>query len=308
MKTLVTNSMQAMQKIDFKIGLLRKNLVHMGLSPLASWPVLLLMVIFYFDPTRYLWSIQGLLAKIFLEGNAVGLWLFETSLLHLLFVGFVFFLLEWFFRVEFILVGLVLLLQSHADVHVLFSVAAVFGIYLAQTSYLWWFYIELKSQVRKLWNSFSLVLYISWLFSFIASIGFYIFLKQWGYFSFSIYANRYEFLVISLLCIYVVRLFFTMIWGHFIYLKLNQDGSNPDKIKISYSTTTWILRYKMSLATKKLLKEQVDTLLQSYDQQRHELQEIKDQSLGVIPAHLQKNFYEQYEYLKLASQRLSVQD
>lgn len=307
-RSFTQTCMEAMQKVDFKIGQLRLNLVQMSLSPLAAWPILLLLVIFYFDPTRTTWTLQGVLTKNVSETNVIGFWLLDSSITHLLLVGFMFFLLEWLFRIEYGLISVILFLQAHADLHLLLSVAALFGLYLAQTSYLWWFYVELKSQTRRLWSRFCLTLYLGLLTSLVVILFGYIYFKQNGYFSFSIYVNRYEFLGLSLVIIYGLRLVFLLIWGHFTYQKIQNQPLNPDELAISYSTVTWILRYRMSSSLKNILLQQTEKRLKEYNDQIVQLNDLKDQSPVLLPFDLQKSFNEQHEYLKLASQRLTVQD
>ena len=301
-------AMESMQLIDFKIGDLRRNLIRMCVSPLAAWPLIILTVLFYFDPTKTLWSLQGFLTKNASETNALGFWLYQTSLGYLVAVSLVFFLAEWLFRIEYWLVSLLLILQARGDVHLLVSIAGLMGIYLAQTSYLGWFFIELKGQTKKFWLSFTSILYIAFFLSAVTIVWMYHYLLNQGYFSISIYVNRYEFLIFSLLIIYALRLVFELFWGHFAYKKLSQQSKDPSELNIFYSTVSWLLRYKMSLETKQKLQNHVDEVLKSYHEQNAQLRQIKDQSPVLLPAELRSGFNQQYEYLKPASQRLSVQD
>lgn len=297
--------MESMMAIDFKMDELRDALMRMSFASLASWPVVLMLIYFCFDPTRSIWSLQGFLSKI---DSQVGLWLYEVSIGSLTIVFLFFFLIEWFLRKEYWLVFIILFLQSRSDIHLTFSLVAFLAIYFSQSCYLWWFHIELKSVTLKRWLGLTNGLYISWLISTCLTLAGYFYLQKKGYFSFSITANRYEFLFLSIFLFYFLRFFVSSIWGHFYYQKWISTKLEPTDLQIHYSTTTWLLRFKMQRKFKALLKEKINTVLPDYDQKLSDYLKLKDQGPVSIPDTVIKAFQQEWEYLKLASQRLAVKE
>lgn len=289
---------EAMMKIDFKIGHERTNLMQLCFSNLAGWPLLLLIAILYFDPTKNSWSLQ----QLFQQNMTVSFWLLDGRLGNMaLFFGAAFFL-QWIFRQETVFTAVIFYFLLKSDIHFHLAVSAISGIVFARSCYLWWMHTDVKSRYRKIWVTFTTLQLAGWL---VASVFvFYMIdnLQFSGYFSESVSMNRFEFTLWSLIIIYFTQFLFSSLWGHLSFQKVKE----PSEFPICYSTTTWILRFKMRPYFKKQIKDQTAKYLLLHEQNLEELKSIKDLSPVSIPAQITNILQTEIEYLKTASSKLTI--
>lgn len=289
---------EAMMKIDFKIGHERTNLMQLCFSNLAGWPLLLIIGILYFDPTKASWSLQ----QLFQQNMTVSFWLLDGRFGNMLiFFGFAFFL-QWIFRQETFFIALVFYFLLKSDIHFHTAVSAISGIIFARCCYLWWMHTDVISFHRKIWVAFTTLQLAGWLVGSLIIFCMMDSMQFSGYFSESVSMNRFEFTLWALLTIYFFQFLFSSIWGHFNFKK----SKEPTEFPICYSTSSWILRFKMRPYFKKLIKDQTEKYLLLHQQNLEELKSIKDLSPVSIPAQITNVLQTEIEYLKMASSKLTI--
>lgn len=291
---------EAMMKYDFKIESRRQNLMQLCFSALANWPLLLILIFLGFDPFGFFWILQAIVQKIFGSESSFRFFLLDGQLSTMLLVGGCFFFAEWILRKEYLLISVIFLFLSQGQIHLNLALAGLLGIYFSRASYLWWFHVELVSETRSIWKWVTSLQLISCLAGGILSLmalDFY--QKQQVLVSPFL---RFQFLFLALMGLQLANFLFLSVFGHF-YLKIKKD---PSFLPIYFSTTTWILRFKMSFHLKRKLKEKVSESLQSHQHSRTQILEIKDQSLGLRMGPIEKIIKQELAYLQTAASRLTI--
>lgn len=294
---------ESMMKIDFKLGDKRQNLMQLCFSQLASWPILFVGLFVYFDPTKHNWNLQKFLLSWLGSENSFSYFLLDGRLEPMLIVFALFFVLEWIVRAENWLISIVLLMASRSDIHFHLAFSAIFAIYLARNGYLWWFGVDLTSESQKIWQQITRLLLFNWLV--VLALNLYL-LQQLHlnrYFSASASENRLEFLFLVLILNVFFGQFLLSIWGHFYF----QKKSDPSELPTYYSTTQWILRFKMSFRLNNQLKTLVQKQIEHHESSLQHLLEVSDLGRGIKLNDLQKVLNSELTSLKLAASRLTVQ-
>ncbi|MBC7421608.1 MAG: hypothetical protein H7328_12845 [Bdellovibrio sp.] len=292
------NMQEAMMKYDFKIDAPRKNLMQLCFSPLAAWPFFIMLGMIYIDPTKYAFTLQRLLG----ENRSLGLFLLDGSLSAMLVTFGIFFISEWVFRKEYLLVGIVFYFLAKSDLHLHLATAAVLSVYLSRACYLFWLKNTLESRSRKIWTIATALNLIAVIVVVMASIYALDYLQANQYFSGSISANRFEFLTSMVVAFYAVPLLFLSAWGHF-YVRRRVE---PSFLPIYFSTSNWILLFNMSSYLQKLLLEKTSHVLAEHKKSVKQFNEIKDQSPGLGMNHLLTTLNKEISYLQVASSRLTI--
>lgn len=291
------SEIESMMKVDFKIGHERTNLMQLCFSTLAAWPLFILIAILYFEPTKASWSLQQSLS----QGSEVAFWLLDGRLENMaLFFG-IFFILQWIFRQEFFFISVVFYFLLKSDIHFHVAIASISAIIFSRSCYLWSMHLALKSFSKKIWKTFTSLQLVGWLVGSVISFLLVDQLEVNRYFSESITENRFEMALLSLGIIYFFQFLSVCVWGHFSF----QQKKEPTDFPICYSTTAWILRFKMRSSFKKQIKEQTEKYLALHQQNLEELKSIKDLSPVSIPFQINQVLQTEIEYLKTASSRLT---
>jgi hypothetical protein len=267
-------------------------------AQLANWPLYLVLVAIYFDPTKYMWTLQKTLG----DNSSLGFYLLDGRLANMLIFFLVFFFIEWILRKEFLLIAIIFYFLVKSDLHVHLALAAILGIYISRCTYLWWFYVDLESLTRKIWKTTTLIQLGAIFFVSIGSLYGLDFLQQNRYFSATSAENRFEFLLGVIFSFHLITQLILVVWGHFSL----QKKSDPSFLPVYYSTTTWILRFKMSFLLKNNLKDVVAKVLQSHLKSYEQMKEIKDLGLGVKVSSIEETLNKEIVFLQLASSRLTV--
>ena len=111
-----------------------------------------------------------------------------------------------------------------------------------------------------------------------------------GFFSRTLFANRFEFIVISLMGIYACQLILNMVWGHFYSRKTLE----PSQVQMYYSTAHILGRLSFGQDMKKQLKQQADTKLNELTVQ------LADTSISYLPKNILNSAKEEKSLLEQA--------
>lgn len=290
--------LEAMMRLDFKIGDERTNFMQLCFSNLAAWPLFVLAFVLYFDPNRFSWSLQ----KLLLSRQVSAFFLLDGRPQNMILFFLVFFFIQWILRVEFLLIGIIFYFLLKSDLHLHLALAAILAIIFSKNCYLWWFHTDLRSRSHHIWKVISgLQLFGSFLGGLFSLYLLQVFYFK-GYFSESISANRFETLILFLFIIYFLPFILSLGWGHFYFKK----KFNPTEFPIHYSTANWILRFKMRPYFKKKLLDQTLKYLEIHQKNLEDLAAIKDLSPVSIPFKIGEILKTEISLLKMASSRLTI--
>lgn len=293
--------LEAMMRFDFKVGDPRKNLMQLSFSPLASWPLFILLGLVWLSSDKSC-CLYSMVSKVFGDESAIRYLLLDGRPSAMLSVFLIFFILEWILRKEYLLIALPAFFLSTYELHLHLAVSAAIGVYLSRSCYLWWFHIELESLSRKIWIWATTLQFVA---TVVVSVGSLWALDSYQFFrSFSpgVLRNGTEFLIFMIFSFQFFIFLFLSLWGHFSY----QKKVDPSFLPIYFSTTTWILRFKMSFLLKKQLKEKTAEGLKVHMKSLQQLQEMKDQSPGVSLKHLEEVLNKELVYLQTSASRLTI--
>jgi hypothetical protein len=288
--------LESMMKWDFKVGDQRQNLMQLCFANLASWPVFVLALLVIFDPFKHSFSLAGVFGDenrfvhILLDGHTQNLILFFSF----------FFVLEWLFRIEFLLIGLLLYFLNKGDLHVSVAVISVFAVYLARICYLWWLAVDCESEARKIWNRVGLMHLMAWVVVLAATLYELDFMLINRLFD-GIFSGRLIFVTLSIAIFQLLAHVLLSIWGHF-YFKTLPD---PSDLRTSYSTGNWILRFGMTVRTQNILKKQIELQLPKHQQSFEQYNELKGHSPGLSKLAVESVLRKEIDYLKEALLRLN---
>ena len=293
---------ESMMKFDFKIEPPRQTLMQLCFSQLASWPLCIGFLLIYFDPFLGSISLQQILQKFLGSENLISFYLLDGHSQNMLVFLIGFFVLEWIVRHEQVLLFIVLWFVKRSDLHFHLGLAALLGIYLSRSCYLWWFAVDLQSVTKHIWSRVTSILLMSWIVTSVVSLYLLQLLHLNHFFSASVVENRFEFLVF----IWVIWTIFShaslSLWGHFYFKKEKEPTDLPQY----YSTASWILRFKMSFSMKKKMREQVAEAMKRHQELLQQSQQLTDISPGFQTNGLMKVLQAEVNHLQMASSRLTV--
>lgn len=258
---------EAMIKFDFKIGEAHTNLMQICFSNLASWPLIPLLFLIFFDPFKFSWSLVGLLSF----DNPVVLFLLDGRLTGMLIFFLLFFVLEWVIRKEYLFIGLIFYFLNRNELHIHLATMALLAVYVSRICYLWWLSVDSESETKKIWKSVSILQFVAWLFVALAAVSALDYLQINHLFSQSGEMTRFGFLCVTVLLYHGFSHLFLSLWGHFYF----QKKSEPSQLSTYYSTANWILRFNMSYYLRSLLKTRVPQQLEKHLESESQYLELK---------------------------------
>lgn len=288
---------ESMMKYDFKIGEMKTNLMQICFSNLASWPLIPILFIIYLDPFKYSWSLVGLLSF----ENPFVLLLLDGRISNMIVFFFIFFILEWVFRKEYILIAAVFYFLNRSELHIHLATVAVFAIYFSRICYLWWFSVDSESETKKIWKSVSILQTCAWFFVGFATITALDFVQLNHLFNRNGELSRFNFLCIAILLYHGFSHLFLSLWGHFY----SQKKIEPSHLPTYYSTANWLLRFNMSYYLQRLLKTQVSQQLQKHLNSEAQLYELKIRNPALANFSVGDVLSREIAYLKEANLRMN---
>lgn len=247
--SVLKNQHEALVTFDFDKSKRREALMRLCFSPLAAWPLFVILVLFLLNPLRYQFSLtQALGMENILVQTLFGMdWLYAAVLCG------VFFALSYFTRKEFLWLGIIGFLLAQGDLHLLLALTLVACVLAARLMINFRCIRFLESYTKSVLLVTLFLSLVAWALAVHLSFELYKALLQAGYFSASMFANRLETFILVVALYYGLELFVLSVWGHF-YTKRNPE---PSEFAIQYSTALILSKLSLGIAFKALLKEQV---------------------------------------------------
>lgn len=288
---------ESMIKFDFKIGEAHTNLMQICFSNLASWPLIPLLLLIFFDPFKFSWSLVGLLSF----DNPAVLFLLDGRLTGMLIFFLLFFLLEWVIRKEYVLIGLIFYFLNRNELHIHLATVALLAVYVSRICYLWWLSVDSESETKKIWKSVSILQFMAWLFVAIATVAALDYLQINHLFTQSGEMTRFGFLCVTVLLYHGFSHLFLSIWGHFYF----QRTTEPSQLSTYYSTANWILRFNMSNYLRSLLKNRISQQLEKHLESESQYLELKKMNPALANFSVGLVLGREIAFLKEAGLRIS---
>ena len=271
---------EALLAFDFKLADFKTSLVRLCFSPLANWPLFILIFIFYFNPFRYQFQILSKFAWassfIYAPQWQIGL---SFGMICSYFLGLIN-----------IPIAVALYFISQGEIHTIIAGSMIVGVFAGRSLRYFKLMVKLKSETRKIAIYFNLLQVISLVVATMINLYLFEYMTIVGLFSRTLYAYRFEFIAMNLMVIYALQLVFNSLWGHFYARKCFE----PSKIQIYYSTAQVLRHFFISSAFKDKLKDQVSI-------KKAELQiQLKDSSVAYLPKNILHAAEEEKSFLELA--------
>ncbi len=280
--------MEGLLKYDFKCEEPRKHVMQISFSALASWPLFILIFMIWFDPFRYSWSLNS----IFGEGSEFRFFLLDGQVSVMILFALLFFCLEWFIRNEYVFIAIVFYFLAKSELHLHLALASVIGVYFSKACYLCRLSLSLQSKTKRIWIWVTTLQLIATVSVSIASL---LILDQtWP---------RFYFLACVIFIVQFAIFSMAAVWGHF-YFKIKND---PAFIPIYFSTATWLKKMKLSSDCKQQLRRVTQNQINIHHASLRQLQEMKDQSLGVRLGSIEVILNKELAYLRSAASRLTIE-
>ncbi len=275
---------EALLAYDFKLADFKTSLMRLCFSPLANWPLYVLIIILYFNPFRYqfqmLGGIAGAVSFIYAPHWQIGL---SFGIICSYFLGLIN-----------IPIAVALYFISQGEVHTVIAGSMIVGIFAGRSLKYFKLAVKLESEIRKMAIYFNILQLVSLAVATFISLYIYEYMTAAGFFSRTLFANRFEFVVISLSIIYALQLMINAIWGHLYARKIFE----PSKIQTYYSTSQILRRLSFSSAMKAELKQQVAV-------KESELKtQLADSSVAYLPKNILNAAKEEKTFLDLAQKYL----
>jgi hypothetical protein len=250
--SIIKSQHEALVSFDFEKTGQREALMRICFSPLAAWPVLIALLVFWINPYRY----QISMTSTFGMENFLVQALFGTDWLYAGILAALFFAISFFTRQELLLVSLVGYLLSQGDLHLFLALILLGCIVLARifTNFRWVRFLE--SYTRTIWMMACCLSLMAWAIAMHVSLEAYKTLFHAGYFSQSMHANRLEAFILAAGLYYGLELFILAAWGHFFMRKQRE----PSEFLVKYSSARVLRKLSLSRAFKTALKEKIETI------------------------------------------------
>lgn len=287
---------EAMMKYDFKIGEAKTSIMQLCFSNLASWPLVIILLVIGLDPFKVSFSLVNLLSF----ENPVVLFLLDGRQLNMVMFFLLFYFLEWIIRKEYILIAIVFYFLNRGELHIHLATAAVLAVYLSRINYLWWLSVDSESETKKIWKAAGILQFVSWLIVSVTAIGALDYIQINGLFSQKGHLSRFNFLCVTILLYHACSHLFLSLWGHFYF----QKKLEPTKLPTHYSTANWILRFNMSYYLQSLLKTQISKQLTAHQEREIEFQELKAQNMALARFSVEEVLKKEIIHLKEAGLRI----
>lgn len=291
------NFTESMIKWDFKIGEPKQNLMQLAFSNLAAWPLVLIIALIWVDPFQNSWS----LVKLLSEDSSLVFNLLDGHGQMMLMFFFMAFVAEWLFRTEYFCIALLLYFLNRSELHVNLAAAAVLAVFFSRNCYLWWMVVDCESEARKIWNWVCGLQMAAWVLVCAGAIFALDYAHVTQLFNVGSGITRLGFLSAVLAALLLVSHLLLGLWGHF-YFKSEHD---PSFLRLRYSTSNWILRFKMSSYLQYLLKQQAEAQLQKHNVSQAQFDELKVANPGLVKLSVEKTLKGETAYLKEAILRLN---
>lgn len=305
MKTLSpTKSLQeGLIGFDFKIGEARKNLMQISFSPLAAWPIFIILAIVYLDPTRFILSLQKVMSILFDPQSEARFFLLNGQISTMGTVAALFFILQWFVRKEFLWIAVVFYFMNQGEMHIHLALSGIIGIFLSRSFALVLMGLSLVGRTKQIWNwSSGLQMLASLIVSF-CSLVLIDYLGRLQYFAGSLVENRFAFLLLVIFSFYLFHFIFLAIWGHFSF----QKKADPSFVPVYFSSSAWLGQIRLSLVIENQLKIKVAETLKHHMSSLNQLTEMKDQSPGLRLGSLEETLNKELAYLQSSASRLTLE-
>ncbi len=275
---------EALLSYDFKLDDFKNSLIRLCFSPLANWPLVVIMIIFYFNPFRYQFQIlshvAGSLSFIYSPHWQIG-------------ISFGIFC-SYFLGLINIPLAVALYLISQGEVHTVIAASMIVGVFMGRSLKYFKLTVKTKGETNKILIYFNILQILSLCVATAINLYIYQYLTVIGVFSQSLFSYRLEFVSLSLIDIYATQLTFNLIWGHFYSRKFNE----PSDIQIHYSTAQILPKLSLGSKIQEDLKQQVAT-------KEGELKtQLADPSTSYLPRTILQCAQEEKAFLDLAQKYL----
>jgi hypothetical protein len=291
------NLLESIFKWDFKEGDSRENLMQLCFSSLSVWFLLVILLVISLDPfAAGAYSNMDAFAE-----NRILLFLLDGHMPHMIAVFAVAFVVTWLFRQEILFTAVLAYLVKHSWLHINLAVAGTLAILLSSLCYRWWAVMDIKSEARKIWNRIHQLQLISFIFTFFYSFYELDFMLVNGILGDRGIINRVHFLIFVLVIYYALNFILMSIYGHFYF----HQKKEPSEIQVYFSTSNWILRFKLSESLRAALKKKAENEMVKHQTHLKSFNELKASSPGLSKLPLEGALQSEIEYLKEAIVRLS---
>lgn len=289
--------LESMMRFDFKIGDQRQTSMQMCFAYLAAWPLLLAAFLIAVDPFKNSWSLTRLLA----DDNSFVHFLLDGHGQTMLIFFFTFFVVEWLFRSEQVLVVILLYFLNRGELHVHLAMTAALGIYLSRICYQWWAVYDLSGRNRFIWNRVNQIQLAGWFTAAFISMWALDYLSGNRLFENEGLTTRLNFVVVMLVTFFAGTQFLLTVWGHFYFNR----PLEPSALPIGYSTARWVLRFKLSANLRDDLSRTIELQIQKRTIRINELTTLRQEAPMVEMHHLQYALQTELDYLKEARVRIN---
>lgn len=247
--SVLKNQHEALVTLDFDKTQRREALMRLCFSPLAAWPLLVVLLLFIVNPVRYHFSLTQMLGM----ENPIVYTFFGMDWLYASILAASVFVLSFLTRKELVIIAFIGFFISQGDMHLLMGLSLLACAILARilTNLRW--IRSLESYSKSVWLVTGVISFISWAAAVHLSFEFYNSLARAGYFSQSMFANRLEFFILVVCMYYSFELIVLSVWGHFYTMK----NPEPSDFSIKYSSSSLLNKLSLSSAFKDDLKDQV---------------------------------------------------
>jgi hypothetical protein len=275
---------EAILAYDFKLADFKTAVMRLCFSPLANWPLFLLILVLYVNPFRYQFQILGGLAGavsfIYAPHWQIGI---SFGIICSYFLGLIN-----------IPIAVALYFISQGEVHTIIAGSMIVGVFAGRSLKYFKLAVKLEGEIRKMAIYFNIFQLISLVAATFISLYIYEYMTAVGMFSRTLFAYRFEFISISLFLIYAIQLLVNAIWGHFYARK----EFEPSKIQIHYSTAHILSRLSFGSSMKEKLKQQVAV-------KESELKaQLSDTTMAYLPKNILNTAKEEKAFLDLAQKYL----
>lgn len=271
---------EALLSYDFKLVDLRTALLRLCFSPLANWPLLVWILVLGLNPFRYQHQVLS-------QFPSLTTWIYSPQWGTGLAIGIIF---SYFAGMITIPIVLVLYFVSQGEIHTVLATSILFGVFLGRALKYLKVSVKLEGKTRLIAIYFAL----TQILSLIAAIGLGLWIYQYmtvmNYFSKSVFAYRFEFIMTVLTIIYIAQLIVNAVWGHFY----SRQQDEPSQVNIFYSTAKILRRLVMGRDLSEKLKQQAEA---KYAEQSIQL---KDASTVYLPKNILESAQEEKLYLEEA--------
>lgn len=285
-----------MVRWDFKEGGARENLMQLCFSSLASWLLLLFLLIISALPG----TIVPIVSLDRFAENSLLLFLLDGYILNMAVFAVAVFVLTWLFRMETFLILLIAVLIKISWLHINLAVAGVLAVLLSAICYRWWAVMDIKSEARRVWNSIHRLQLVAFVITFSAGMYYLDFIQVNHLFS-EQGLNRIHFLAGIVAGYYALNFLMMSVYGHFYFNRQVE----PQQMQVYFSTANWILRFRFSRAMTDVLRKKAEAEILKHQDHLKNFLELKTSSPGLATLPLEKVLLSEIDHLKEAILRFS---